>query len=160
MKKKVSEYITKYLKKHHDHEEKVHEFATFVENFFQEMDEEFNDVRHAFYDELESFTDEIDEEMVFAIIENLKRKDGTVSGLKWTKEETETVCRQFDVKTKIESHGKHYEPLKFWLAMNYVYAVHFSVNRTTNGYIDLAIDELTNKNICFDDLVRKVFEKI
>jgi hypothetical protein len=56
--------------------------------------------------------------------------------------------------------GKTYDCLKFWVAMNYVYAVHYNINRTINGYIELAIDELTNRNICFDDLVKRISKKI
>jgi hypothetical protein len=158
--KKIKESVVKYITKHAQHEEKIHEFAEFLEKFFQDMDEEFDDVKHAFYDEVENFTNEIDEEMLTAIIENLKRRDGTAGGLKWTKEDVNAVVHQYDVISKLSQHGKTYDPVKFWFAMNYVYATHFSVSRTINGYVDLAIDEITNKNMCFDDLIRRIFEKI
>lgn len=160
MKKKINEYVNHYIMKHLDHEEKIHNFSLFIEDFFCSMDEEYSDVKEAFYEELENFTEEIDEEMARAIVENLKRKDSTHSGMKWSVDEVDSVCKQYDVRTKVEALGKRYDPLKFWLSMNYVYAVHYSINRSTVGYIDLAIDEMTNKNICFDDLIKHVFKKI
>jgi hypothetical protein len=160
MKKRINDYISKYLHKHIGHEGKYESFAMFIEDFFQNMEEEYDDVREAFYDELENFTEEVDEEMAHAIVDNLKRKDNTHSGAKWSMEEVETVCKQYDVKNKIESVGKHYDMLRFWISMNYVYAVHYNINRNLSGYVDLAIDEMTNKNMCFDDLVKHVFRKM
>jgi hypothetical protein len=160
MKKRINDYISKYLHKHNGHEGKYESFAMFIEDFFQNMEEEYDDVREAFYDELENFTEEVDEEMAHAIVNNLKRKDGTHSGAKWNMEEVESVCKQYDIKNKVEAIGKHYDPLKFWVSMNYVYAVHYNINRNLSGYVDLAIDEMTNKNICFDDLVKHVFKKM
>lgn len=100
------------------------------------------------------------EEMLVAILDNLKRKDGTRSGIKWSKDEVASVAGQYDVKSKIEAAGKKYDPLYFWFAMNYVYAVHNNMNRTLNGYVELAVDEITNKNICFHDVIKRIFKKI
>lgn len=160
MKKKINNYIKHYLDKHSGHPEKVEGLAMFIEDFFHNMDEDYEDIKEAFYDELENFTVEVDEDMARAIVENLKKKDGTHSGMKWSMDEIDSVCKQYDVKNKVESLGKHYELMKFWVSMNYVYAVHFSVNRSIAGYVDLAIDEMTNKNFCFNDLVKHVFKKI
>lgn len=160
MKKKINEYVKHYIDKHSGHEEKIHGFAMFLEDFFCNMSEEYYDVKEAFFDELENFTEEIDEEMATAIVQNLKKRDGSHVGMKWSMEEVEAVCKQYDVRNKVEMLGKHYEPMKFWLSMNYVYAVHNSINRTTPGYVDLAIDEMTNKNICFDSLFKHIFKKI
>jgi DNA-binding FrmR family transcriptional regulator len=160
MKKSISENIHHYLTKHHDNVEKMEEFSEFIEAFFCNMEEEYAEVKTGFYSELEDFTEELDEEMLHALVEKFKRKDGTVSGIKWSIEEIESVAKQYDVKSKFEGTGKTCDLTKFWVAMNYVYAVHYSINRTVNGYIDLAIDEYTNKNICFDKLLKKIFEKI
>jgi hypothetical protein len=160
MKKRINEYVTRYITKHHDNEEKLNHFAVFIEDFFQHMDEEYEDIKEAFYDELEEFTDEVDEEKLRAIVLNLKKKDGAHSGMKWSPEEVDSVAKQYEVESKIVAHGKHYDLHKFWFAMNYVYAVHCNVNRTVNGYVDLAVDEYVNKNICLDDLVKRVFKKI
>jgi hypothetical protein len=158
MKKSISEHIHHYLTKHSGNAEKMGEFSEFIDAFFKEMEEDYAEVKAGFYSELEDFTEELDEEMIHAVVEKFKRKDGTVSGIKWTLEEVESVAKQYDVKSKFE--GKSCDIMKFWVAMNYVYAVHYSINRTINGYIDLAVDEYTNKNICFDTLVKKIFEKI
>jgi hypothetical protein len=160
MKKTISENILQYIMKHHDNEEKITEFSEFIESFFCDMDEEYAEVKSGFYTELEDFTDELDEEMLHALVAAFKRKDGTVSGVKWTLDEIETVAKQYDVKSKFEGTGKKCDITKLWVAMNYVYAAHYSINRTLNGYIDLAVDELTNKNICFDSLLKRIFEKI
>jgi glutamyl/glutaminyl-tRNA synthetase len=160
MKKSISENIHHYLMKHHDNAEKMEEFSEFIETFFCDMEEEYAEVKSGFYSELEDFTEELDEEMIHALVEKFKRKDGTVSGIKWTMEDIENVVKQYEVKSKFEGTGKTCDLMKFWVAMNYVYAVHYSINRTINGYIDLAIDEYTNKNICFDKLLKKIFEKI
>jgi recombinational DNA repair protein RecT len=160
MKKTISENIHHYLMKHHDNEEKMKDFSDFIEGFFCEMEEEYSEVKTGFYSELEDFTDELDEEMLHELVAAFKRKDGTVSGVKWTLEEIEGVTKQYDVKSKFEGTGRQCDLVKFWVAMNYVYAAHYSINRTINGYIDLAVDELTNKNICFDSLLKKIFEKI
>jgi dGTP triphosphohydrolase len=160
MKKRISEYISDYILKNAMDEEKIHSFAEFVENFFVDMDEELSYIKTAFHDEVKEKTEEVTEEMLMAVVENLKHKDGSHSGMKWTKEDVESVAKQYDVEQKMKSIGKKYCPLKFWFAMNYVYATHYSVSRTINGYIDLAIDEIANRNICFDDIVKRIFEKI
>jgi hypothetical protein len=160
MKKTISESIHHYLLKHAGNEEKMGEFSDFIEAFFCDMEEDYAEVKAGFYSELEDFTEELDEEMIHAMVEKFRRKDGTVSGVKWSLEEIENVAKQYDVKSKFEGTGRSCDLVKFWVSMNYVYAVHYSINRTINGYIDLAVDELTNKNICFDVLLKKIFEKI
>lgn len=160
MKKSIKENIHHYLVKHANDEEKVKEFSNFIDSFFQEIEEDYAEVKAGFHAELSDFTEELDEEMIHEIVAKFKRKDGTVSGVKWSMDEVENVMKQYDVKSKLEGTGKHCDVLKFWVAMNYVYATHYSLNRTINGYIDLAVDEYTNKNICFDTLLKKIFEKI
>ena len=160
MKKSISENILQYLTKHEGNEEKMKDFSKFIETFFCDIEEDYAEIKTGFYSELEDFTDEIDEEMLHEIVGKFKRKDGTVSGVKWTLDEVEAVAKQYDVKSKLEGTDKHCDLLKFWVSMNYVYATHYSINRTINGYIDLAIDEYANKNICFDTLLKKIFEKI
>jgi hypothetical protein len=160
MEKRISEYITGYIKKYGTDDEKMGSFAEFIEGFFEDMDEELVYIRDAFHEEIKEKTEEVTEEMLIEIVENLKHKDGSYSGIKWTREEVSTVARQYDVEGKMKTIGKKFCPVRFWFAMNYVYAVHYNVSRTVNGYVDLAIDELGNKNICFDDIVKRIFEKI
>ena len=119
MKKSISDYIHGYLTKHGADEEKITEFSDFVCDFFDKMDEDYADVKTAFYSEVEDFTEEIDEEMIREIVENLKHRDGTHSGVKWNMDEVKTVVKQYDVQNKIEAVGKKYDPTKFWLALNY-----------------------------------------
>lgn len=157
---KIKKYMDSYLTKHSDDIEKREELSNFIEKFFCEMDEEYEDVKEAFIEELGEFVEEVDEEMLVAILENIKKKDGTRTGIKWTKEETNSVANQYDVKTKVEAAGKKYDPVYYWFAMNYVYAVHNNANRTLNGYVELAVDELCNKNICFHDVIKKIFKKL
>jgi hypothetical protein len=160
MRKTISESIHHYLTKHHENDDKMKEFSKFIEDFFCDMEEDYSEVKAGFLMEIEDFTEELDEEMLHEIVAKFKRKDGTVSGVKWTLEEVESVAKQYDVKSKLEGTDKHCDILKFWVAMNYVYATHYSINRTINGYIDLAVDEYANKNICFDSLLKKIFDKI
>jgi hypothetical protein len=160
MKKKISEFINNYLVKHAGEEDKINGFAVFVEDFFSSIPDEHAIIHSDFYSEVENFTEEIDEEMITEVVECLRHKDGTLSGAKWSLEEVKNVVKQYDVKAKIEAIGKTFDCHKFWFALNYVYAVHYSINRTINGYVDLAIDEYTNKNICFDKVIRHMFEKI
>jgi hypothetical protein len=160
MKKKISEHIQSYLTKHMGEEEKINDFAVFVEDFFGRIPDEHSNVHKDFYSEIEAFTNEIDEEMIAEVIDCLRHKDGTLSGAKWSLEEAKSVVKQYDVKGKIEACGKTFDCHRFWLALNYVYATHYSINRTINGYVDLAIDEYCNKNICFDTTIMAIFEKI
>jgi hypothetical protein len=157
---KIKHHIHQYLEKHAAEMPKIEEFAEFVAEFFEGMDEEYKEVAMAFKEELEDFVFEIEEEVATFIVENLKKRDGTHAGMKWTREEVSTVAKQNDVERKVAASGKHYDCLKFWVAMNYVYAVHYNINRTTNGYIELAIDEITNKNICFEELLKKISKKL
>lgn len=158
--KKIKKHISEYLTKYSQHPEKMDSFASFIETFFMNAPEEHEEMAEEFYEELKEVTEEVDEEMLIAIVDNLKKRDGTHIGGKWTIEETTSLVPQYGVKEKIEAVGKKYCPKKFWFAMNYVYAVHHSANRLVSGYVDLAIDEITNKNICFDDIIKKVFRKI
>jgi hypothetical protein len=160
MKKKISEFINGYLVKHAGEEEKINELAVFIEDFFVNIPDEHSEIHSDFYSEIEDFTEEIDEEMISEIIENLRFKDGNLCGAKWTLEEAKTVAKQYDVKGKLEAVGKVLDCHKFWFALNYVYATHYSINRTINGYVDLAIDEYANRNICFDRIIKTIFEKI
>ncbi len=157
MKKTISEMIHCYIEKHNEEPEKMKELTCFLEDFFNKEGHE--KVKEHFYDELEDFTEELDETIIHEAAEHLRRKDGTLSGVHWSMDEAEALCKQYDAKMKMENIGKRYDLTKFWFSINYVYAVHFSSNRTTNGYVDLAIDEIGNKNVCFDDLIRKIFEK-
>lgn len=157
---KIKKNIQSYLEKNINSPEKVEKFASFVEDFFKDMDEDKEYIIHQFEDDLEEITDEIDENMLKIIIENLRKRDGSHSEIKWTHDETSVLCSQYGVADKLKSLGKEYDKTKFWFAMNYVYATHYSSNRLNSGYVELAIDELCNKNIRFDDIIKKIFKKM
>jgi hypothetical protein len=160
MKKKISEHISGYLLKHSGEEEKITQFAEFIEDFFEGVPEEHNDVLTEFHMEIEDFATEIDETMLTEAVHALRTKEGNLSGAKWSIEDAKNVMKQYDVKAKIEACNKVFDCHKFWFALNYVYATHYSINRTINGYIDLAIDEYCNKNVCFDTTIKKIFERV
>jgi predicted Zn-dependent protease with MMP-like domain len=113
MKKKMSDHISGYLVKHMGEEDKMVEFAKFVEDFFENIPEEHDDLHYDFYAEVENFANEIDEEMIAEVIATLHTKEGTHSGTKWTLDDAKNVVKQYDVKTKIENCGKSFDCHKF-----------------------------------------------
>jgi hypothetical protein len=155
----IKNHIEGYLNRHVAHPDKISEFSEFIEEFFVKMKDEHEDIMHSFKEKLEDYVYEIDEECAEKVIMSLKRRDGSISGKKWTYSETETVAKQNDIARKMEAAGKKHDCIKFWVAMNYVYAVHYNINRTLNGYIELAIDELLNENIGFEDVVKELSRK-
>ena len=156
----IKKSIAEYLKKHKEDDTKLEHFSKFLDEFFEKMDDEYTEVRDAFREELENELCEIDMDMVNAILDNLKTKEGIKPGIKWSIDDTTSVSKQYDVPSKLKSLGKECDPMIFYFAMNYVYIVHNSNNRTLNGYIDLAIDEYANKNICIHEMIKKLFKKI
>jgi hypothetical protein len=155
----IKSKIETYLTKNAANPDKIEGFSKFVHDFFEHVEEGYNDIAVAFEEELEEYVYEIDEECAEAIISTLTRKDGVLSGKKWSLEETTMVAKQNDVAHKVEMCGRRHDCIKFWVAMNYVYAVHYNVNRTVNGYIELAIDELANRNFGFEELVKRIHKK-
>ena len=158
MKKTVGEMVVEYLKKNRDHTEKIEGLASVLDNVLEK--DENTDVKYDMISEVEDYTVEYDEDTIKNIVSSLKRRDGGISGEHWNIEETSNVAKQYDVENKVKELGKTYCDLKFWFAMNYVFAVHYSITRTMNGFVELAIDEITNKNICFDNIIKQIFEKM
>lgn len=161
MRKKIADYIAEYLEKHTGHEEHTRKLANFIEDFITSKSEEDKELEllESFYEEIEEFTDELTEEDIAAMIKCFKHRDGSESGMKWTIEEIDSVATQYNAPAKLAELGHDFCLPIFWLAMNYVYATHFSVSRTINGYLELAIDELANKNVCFERLVKHLMRK-
>ena len=151
---KISEHIAEYLIRNNDNEEKIKDFAVFIERFFDDLDEEEKEIKYAFKEDIEDFVLDIDREILEEIIKTFKHKDETVSGLKWSCEEIDNVAKQTDIAIKIENHGKEYKLMYFWFLMNYVYAVHYNSARNVQAYVDLAVDEYCNKIICFKDMIK------
>ena len=92
------------------------------------------------------------------IIAKFKQRDGSLSGMKWSYIDVESLAKQYDICTKIVSYGHDYNPLHFWFTMNYVYATHYNPSRTIMGYIELALDEYCNKNVCFKKYMKYIVE--
>ena len=147
--KTIGELMDEYISKHTNNREKITGLVSIFDKY---------EVSPEIHEEIAEYTDEIDDDTIIYIVEHLTRRDGTVSGAHWTREETDSVAAQYDIKNKVETLGKTYCSIKFWLVMNYVYAVHYSISRTTSAFTELAIDEWTNKNVCFDDVIRKMLE--
>ena len=154
MTKKINEIMSSYILKHKDDEEKMIELSKFVEAFFTDLGDDFDDVKEIFAESLCDYTYEISEEEIDAAVSKLMRKDGVVTGVKWTKPEIESIIKQYSIKDKFTEIGCSFKELYFWAAMNYVFATHFNTNRTIAGYIELAVDELCNKNIDFDHILK------
>ena len=156
MKKSIGEMIVEYIRNQSEHNDKIDGLTTVIDNI---LDKDEN-IKSVMYNDITEYTDEVDDETIKAIVEKLRRRDGTLSGVRWSMEETCTLATQYDVENKTKLCGKIYSDIKFWFAMNYVFAVHYSITRTINGFVELAIDEMCNKNVCFDDIIKRIFEKI
>ena len=147
----VSQQIIEYIDKCKDCPEKIEKLAEFIEKFF--MDAEA-DVKAAFIDELDEFVCGINKETLEHIMRKFKHRDGAIAGMKWGCDDIMTSVKQYDITAKIETYGFEYNPLHFWFTMNYVYATHFNQSRSIQGYLELAIDEYCNQNVCFKKYLR------
>ena len=156
MTKRINETISNYVLKHIDDQEKITDLAKFIEAFFVDLGDDFEDIKEIFAESLDDYTYEITEEELEKAASMLLHKDGSASGIKWSHDEIDSVIKQYNIKDKFVELKCNFCPLYFWFAMNYVYATHYNVNRNVNGYIELAIDELCNKNICFDNILKNI----
>lgn len=150
------EHLKEYLMTYSDDEHKIHEFIDFM---YDVMGRTPVDMANKFYDELDDFLDEITHEKIEHVLSHLHRKDGVV-GIKWSLEETKTVAKQYDVRTKLKNHGREYDDDCWWFALNYAYAVHYCVSKSITNYVDIAIDEITNKNIKMKHIIRHMLNNI
>lgn len=152
--KMIKEKILEFISKNKEDHEKLEAFATFIDDYFP--DEE----KKTFTKKLNDALGEVDEDDVCEIIKELKRRDGTLSGMKWGKLEADSVATQYNLRSKFREYGHEYDCLTFWFAINYVYATHYNINRSLSGYVELAIDEIMNKNVCLEEYMKKMIEKI
>lgn len=156
---KISHHLQQFTEKHPHDIEKMVELQELIGNFFdREVYEKAYDLYADFKEELEDFVYELTEEIIVEAASFLKRKDG-FTGAKWTREEVDSVAKQFDAEMKVKSHDKDYDPLLFWFAMNYAYATHSALNKTISVYIDLAVDEMTDKNVCIKEKIREIHRR-
>jgi hypothetical protein len=85
----------------------------------------------------------------------LIRKDHA-NGPKWGLDDVKTVAAQFNLHEKTDNKFSDHE---LWFAMNYAFAVHGAPNKTMSAYIELAIDELHDPNVCYKDKIRVLAAK-
>lgn len=149
------EKLKKYVERHPSVEQ-MEELGDLLEELISvELKENHHEMYLEFMAEFDELVNEItDEDIIFAA-ENLCRKDGA-KGPKWSMEETDKLMHQFNIKEK--SH-KEIREIEFWFAMNYAFATHASPNKTISVYIDLALDELHDKNVCFKHKIKLLNEK-
>jgi hypothetical protein len=150
------EHLKEYLLTYSGDERKVQDFIDFM---YDAMDRTPVDMVNKFYDELDDFLDNITHEKIEHLLTHIIRKDGVV-GIKWSCEETKSVAKQYDVINKLKNHGVTYNDDCWWFALNYAYAVHYCVSKSVSNYVDIAIDELTNKNIKMKYLIRHMLEQL
>ena len=131
---------------------KVEKFYEFLDEYFVELKEKHHDVYDDFKEQLHDFVYEVDPEMVHDAVQKLIRKDGVV-GAKWSKDDTNAVAKQYGLPAK----RVEFDACVFYFAMNYVFAVHYSPDRTITHYVDLALDEIDDRNVCIKDKIREVY---
>lgn len=146
-----------YLKKHHGDEVAFEKMGDLFEDLIcNDLKENHREMYNVFMENFHSLTDQITDEDICEAIEHLHRKDGIV-GPKWSKDEVISVMHQFNVREKTT---EHFSDVEFWAAMNYAFASHAAPNKTMSAYIDLAMDELFDKNVCFKKKMKFIIEKI
>jgi hypothetical protein len=130
-------------------------YDLFEELVMEDLKKENPELFMEFIEEFEEYTDFLSEEDIITAITYLKKKDGS-PGNKWTKEEVDTVVKQFNIEERL---GEHFCKEKFWFAMNYAYAVHCSPNKTLSNYVEMAIDEMMDANVSIKHKIRIMNEE-
>lgn len=147
--------IYDYIEANHSNLNKMEEFAEFIQEFFKEKIKPVNDkTYHEFKKELDAFTFDIDEDVIECAIHHLVRKDGK-EGIKWNFEDTNGVAKQYGIFTK----NPELDALIWYFALNYTYAVHYHADRTISDYVDLACEEIADKNVCIIIKIRILYNK-
>lgn len=125
------------------------DLAEFIDKFFCEHKELYNEFRASAEDALAVITPEIAVEAVSKLV----RKDGTV-GEKWSRADTNEVARQYGLAEKYSD----FDPCVFYFAMNYAFAVHHYPAFTIQNFIDIAFDEIHNKNVSLRRRIKEMAE--
>lgn len=151
---RIKELLKDYRLGHLDEkdEARIKKFYEFLDEYFVELKEEHHEIYEHFKTELHEFVYEVDSEMVHEAVKKLVRRDGTV-GPKWTKDDTNAVAKQYNLHTK----RVEFDACIFYFAMNYVYAVHFTPEKTITHYVDIALEEIDDRNVCIKDKIREVY---
>jgi hypothetical protein len=150
------EKFKKYIKCHGQDNEKMEEVTELFEGLVcEEVKFAMPVVYEKFMKEFNELLDDITDEDVKEAVSYLHKKDGT-TGHKWTLEETKSVMSQFNIHEKA---GRKVSEIEFWFGMNYAYASHYTPNKPVSYYIELAFDEIFDKNVCFNTKVKHLLEK-
>ena len=148
---KLKDYVAR-----HPSVEQMEDLGDLLEELIDvELKENHHEIYVEFMEEFDEIIDEITEEDIIFAAEHLCRKDGS-KGPKWSREETDKLIGQFGIRDKAH---KEFTEVGFWFAMNYAFATHASPNKTISVYIDLALDELQDKNVCFKHKIKLLNEK-
>lgn len=140
----ISDYVS---------EENVENFIKFTEDFFCDHKNEYPDVYNKFKKEMEDHFYHITPEIAIEAVSKLKRKDGLM-GEKWSRDDTNEVSRQYKLAEKYPDLN----PCEFYFAMNYAYAVHYYPSFTIQNFIDIAFDEIHDKNVSIKHKIKEMVE--
>lgn len=151
---KIYEMIYNYIEEHHDDLSKMEKLSKFMHDYFKDVKEKHPEIYHDFKEELDDFTFEIDDEVIEHSIGKLSRKDGKI-GKKWEKEDTTAVGKQYGIFTK----NAEITNMIWYFALNYTYAVHYRTDRTIAEYVELACEEIADKNICIEGKIKHLYNK-
>lgn len=142
--------IKEFFELHEKFPDKAHEVAELFEEFLLEVKIEMPEVHKELMEDIDEVVDIVTEEEIACAISNMERKDG-VKEPKWKKEEVIDMIKSFSIHEKA---GKDFCNHQFWFAMNYAYATHAAPNKTISVYIDLALDEMFDKNVTIKEKIR------
>lgn len=151
MKQQIKHYITRH---HGDPESMEPLMDLFEELVCDELKHNYPELFSDFMIEFNELMNEITDDDIISAVSFLVRKDGS-TGAKWSREETDSLIHQFNIREKA---GKKFDDIDFWFAMNYAFANHSAPNKTISAYIELALDEMLDKNICFNKKIRTLNE--
>ena len=150
---KIKNLLYGYIKKYHDNIDKLNDLADFFNNHFDKIKDIHTELYDELKDDLEKFAFVIDENVITKAIDNLQRKDGK-TGKKWEKEDTSTVAKQYGIFTK---HSE-ITPEIWYFALNYTYAVHYHIDRILSEYVELACEEIADRNICIKSKIYHLYK--
>jgi hypothetical protein len=149
--------IRHYIERHHGNPDSMEPLMELFEELVcEELKTENPELYIEFMEEFNELMNEITEEDIHDAVASLIKKDGT-RGAKWSREETDSLIGQFNIRDRVGRD--RFEEIDFWFAMNYAFANHSAPNKTVSSYIELAIDEMLDQNVCFNKKIRIINEQ-
>ena len=140
----ISEYVS---------EENVEHFIKFIEDFFCDHKDENPEIYEEFQKDLEDHFYDVTPEIAIKAVSKLKRKDG-LRGEKWSRDDTNELSKQY----KLAEKYPELNPCEFYFAMNYAYAVHYYPSFTIQNFIDIAFDEIHDRNVSIKHKIKEIVE--